>query len=84
MVLTVRLDTELQRKLNELVRATGKTRSEIVREAVRRYEAAASDQRTAYERFADVIGVAHGGGGARARRSEEILREVLGRRRATR
>lgn len=84
MVLTVRLDRELRRKLNELVRATGKTRSEIVREAVRRYGAAASDQRTAYEKFADVIGVAHGGGGARARRSEEILREMLVRRRAAR
>jgi metal-responsive CopG/Arc/MetJ family transcriptional regulator len=83
VVLTVRLDRELRRRLNELARATGKTRSKIVREAIRQYGSAATDQRTVYERFADVIGVAHGGGGARARRSEEILREMLARRRAT-
>ncbi len=34
--ITVRLDDELQRRLDELVRVSGKTRSEVVREALRR------------------------------------------------
>ncbi len=34
--ITVRLDDELQRQLDELVRVSGKTRSEVVREALRR------------------------------------------------
>jgi predicted transcriptional regulator len=35
-VLTLRLDPELERDLDALVAATGRTRSEIVREALRR------------------------------------------------
>lgn len=83
MVLTVRLDEEIRRKLSRLVRATGKTRSEIVREALRRYLPGEADSRTVYDRLADVIGTAHLGGGDRARRSEEILREVFARKRAS-
>jgi predicted transcriptional regulator len=35
-ILTVRLDAELERDLEALVSATGRSRSDIVREAVRR------------------------------------------------
>jgi predicted transcriptional regulator len=35
-ILTVRLDAELERDLEALVTATGRSRSDIVREAVRR------------------------------------------------
>jgi predicted transcriptional regulator len=34
--ITIRLDKALERRLSEIVRRTGRTRSEIVREALRR------------------------------------------------
>ena len=34
--ITIRLDKDLERRLDEVVRRTGRTRSEIVREALRR------------------------------------------------
>jgi predicted transcriptional regulator len=34
--ITIRLDKDLERRLSEVVRRTGRTRSEIVREALRR------------------------------------------------
>lgn len=34
--MTIRLDKDLERRLDEVVRQTGRTRSEIVREALRR------------------------------------------------
>jgi predicted transcriptional regulator len=34
--ITIRLDKNLERRLDEVVRRTGRTRSEIVREALRR------------------------------------------------
>ena len=40
--ITVRLDDELQRQLEKLVRATGRNRSEIVRQALRRQLAMAT------------------------------------------
>jgi predicted DNA-binding protein len=83
MVLTVRLDDETRRKLSRLARATGKTRSDIVREAIRQYLPAEADSRTVHDRFADIIGTAHLGGGDRARRSEEILREMFARKRTS-
>lgn len=38
-VITVRLDRELERRLDELARRTGRSRSEVVREALRRQTA---------------------------------------------
>jgi predicted transcriptional regulator len=34
--ITIRLDKDLERRLSEVVRRTGRTRSEVVREALRR------------------------------------------------
>jgi predicted transcriptional regulator len=74
MVLTVRLDRKTHARLAQLARATGQSQSEIVREALRRYTPPSEVTRTVFDRFADIIGIAHLGGGDRARRSEEILR----------
>ena len=84
MVLTVRLDTKTQARRAQLARATGQSPSEIVREALRRYTPPAETTRTVYERFGDIIGIAHLGGGDRARRSEEILRRRFGQSRRPR
>lgn len=81
MVLTVRLDRKTHARLTQLARATGQSQSEIVREALRRYTPPPETTRTVFERFADIIGMSHLGGGDRARRSEEILRRRFARSR---
>jgi len=84
MVLTVRLDPKTQQRLAQLAQATGRSQSEIVRHALRRYEFPAEHERTLYDRFADVIGIVDLGPGDRARRIEEILRQRFARRRRSR
>ena len=74
MVFTVRLDRKTHARLAQLARVTGQSQSEIVREALRRYTPPSEATRTVFDRFADIIGIAHLGSGDRARRSEEILR----------
>jgi Arc/MetJ-type ribon-helix-helix transcriptional regulator len=84
MVLTVRLDKEAQKKLDELAKATGRSKSEIVRDALRFYDpgASAEPELTVAERLADVIGTTSIGGN-RAREGERILREAFARRRGS-
>jgi metal-responsive CopG/Arc/MetJ family transcriptional regulator len=80
-MLTVRLDDETRRKLDELASLTGRSRSEIVREAIRCYSPGSIvDQRSVLERLKDVVGVASIGG-TRARDSERILRTTFMRKR---
>lgn len=74
VVLTVRLDKKTHARLTQLARVTGQSQSEVVRQALRRYTPPPEGNRTVFDRFADIIGMAHLGTGDRARRSEEILR----------
>ena len=84
MVLTVRLDPRTRQRLARLARATGRSQSDIVRDALRHYAFPAEGERTLYDRFADVIGTVNLGPGARARRIEEILRQRFARPRRSR
>src|SRR6516162_2723944 len=84
MVLTVRLDPKTQQRLAQLARATGRSQSEIVRDALRRYALPVERERTLYDRFADVIGIVNLGPGDRARRIEEILHQRFARSRRSR
>lgn len=56
--LTIRLDPELEQQLERLAKRTGRTRSEIVREAIRRQLALAQfeDLRTRMMPFAEAAG----------------------------
>lgn len=87
MVTSVRLDAQTERKLSRLAKRTGKTKSELIRDAINRLsseDAAGERGRTLSERLAPFIGVVHGGPGNRAARSEEILRRLFASRRAGR
>jgi hypothetical protein len=70
-----RLDPELDELIRRAAEISGESVSEFIRRAAARraYEALATRGR---ERFADVAGVIHGGGG-RARRSGEAFSEAL-------
>ena len=85
MVTSVRLDTKTEHALDRMAKLTGKTKSDLIREAVRQMTARAArdfeEGPTAYDRLADLIGVVDRGPGDRAARSEEILRQIFARRR---
>ncbi|HVC23299.1 MAG TPA: DUF1778 domain-containing protein [Candidatus Dormibacteraeota bacterium] len=75
---SLRLDGDLDEK----VRRAAAIRGESVSEFLRRAAAERAEDTlvgTAHERFADVAGVIHGGGG-RARRTGEAFLDVLTRR----
>ncbi|MDR5694929.1 MAG: ribbon-helix-helix protein, CopG family [Armatimonadota bacterium] len=80
MLISVRLDPEAERTLSQLARKTGKTKSELIRQAIRELGkslGSTATGSTVYERFSDVIGIVNLGPGRRAARAEEILRKML-------
>ncbi|MDR7434997.1 MAG: type II toxin-antitoxin system VapB family antitoxin [Armatimonadota bacterium] len=80
MLISVRLDPEAERTLSQLARKTGKTKSELIRQAIRELGKSldsTATRSTVYERFSDVIGIVNLGPGRRAARAEEILRKML-------
>jgi hypothetical protein len=78
MVTSVRLDPATERNLKKLSKVTGRTKSDLIRQAVQRLTAQVDRQLeggpTAYDRLVDVIGLVNLGPGTRAARSEELLR----------
>ncbi len=87
MTISVRLDAKTERMLARLARVTGRTRSAVIRDAIRRLGEQAdgsASASTAYARFADAIGIVDLGPWDRAARTEEILRARFASRRVTR
>ncbi len=80
MPTSVRLDPKTEALLSQLARARGRSKSQIIREAIARLARDESDPRgqpRPYELMADLIGIAHGGPSDLARRSSEVFRELL-------
>ncbi len=87
MTISVRLDSQTERALVRLARLTGKTKSEVIRDAIRQLSeraTKASSGPTAYDRIADVVGIVNLGPGDRAAQSEEILRAMFAAKRRER
>lgn len=78
IVKTLRLDPELQERLQRAAAVTGESLSEFIRRAAAQ-RADALLNSGARDDFADVLGVIHGGGG-RARRTGEAFTAILGGR----
>ena len=78
--LAVRLDSECEALLKRLVRATGRTKSRVVREALldysRRHAGARTDV-TPYELMKDGIGIWSSGAGGLSERTGEKFTEML-------
>jgi Arc/MetJ-type ribon-helix-helix transcriptional regulator len=79
---TVRLDQAAKKKLDELARSTGRSRSEIVRDAIRAYDPVQvpGAERTVFDQLGDIVGIGSLGGN-RARDGEAILRAAFARKR---
>ena len=83
MPTSVRLDPRTETVLRRIVRRTGRTRSEVIREAIHRLVDQNGPARgaTVYARIKDLLGVARGGPADLGLRSEEYLRGMFARRR---
>ena len=80
MPFSVRFDRETERRLDRLSHATGRSRSQVVREALVSYDVSRRDalsRATAYDRLARFIGVGRGGDPTLSRRTGEAFRELL-------
>ena len=82
MPTSVRLDKHSQSRLDRLARATGRTKSDLIRDAIARLDEtlAAEDRLSTHDRLSRYLGAARLGPGERATRSEEILRGGFGRK----
>jgi hypothetical protein len=81
MALTVRLSPRTERALNTLAKRRRLSRSDVVREAIARYEAGDSVDSLArpYDAWIDVIGIARLGARDPARTTGEQFRSLLRR-----
>ena len=79
----VAIDSESDALLDDLAARSGKTRTQIVREALERLvgqEAANPGEPNPYDLASDLLGVARGGPKDLARRHKAAFRELLARR----
>jgi len=84
MPTSVRLDAECEALLRRLAHLSGRTKSDVLREALlrlsREQEAISRDDGP-YSLVSDLVGVAHGGPDDLARRHKEAFRDKLASRR---
>ncbi len=84
MPTSVRLDPETEALLRRLARSSGRTKSEVIREALHRLAAGsaeAAELETVYHAIEDLVGIADDGPEALAEEHKRRFREKLGRRR---
>ncbi|MCL6640316.1 MAG: ribbon-helix-helix protein, CopG family [Candidatus Rokubacteria bacterium] len=85
MPTSVRLDAKTERLVRALARRTGRTRSQVIREAIHRLAAEDAGPRsaaTAFELWRDAVGCVEGGPPDLSERTGERLRALLARHRA--
>ena len=83
MPTSVRLDRETEALLHRLARTSGRTKSDILREALVRLakeHEASFTVNTPYALMADLIGIAQGGPRDVARRHKQAFRDALSNR----
>lgn len=76
-MLNVRLDDATHRSVVRIARASRRSKSEIVREAIAEYAKGRESDRSAYDAWSDVIGIAKGLPGDLSRRTGERFSKML-------
>ncbi|MEW6269042.1 MAG: ribbon-helix-helix protein, CopG family [Thermodesulfobacteriota bacterium] len=79
-VVSLRLDLETRRSIDRLARARGRSRSDVVREAVAALIERAPAEDRPYESWKPIIGIARGGRPDLSERTGERFRELLAAR----
>ena len=80
MPISVRLDPKTERAVRSLARRTGRTRSQVIRDALHHLAAADSETRQgqmAFEMWKDAIGCAEGGPPDLSERTGDHFRSLL-------
>ena len=80
MPTSVRLDPKTERVVRSLARRTGRTKSQVIRDAIPRLaasEAEAREGQTVFEMWRDAIGCAEGGPPGLSERTGEHFRSLL-------
>ncbi len=83
MPTSVRLDAKTEAAVRHLTRRTGRSKSEVIREAILRLSEASgqpAEGGSVYGQIADLVGIVRSGRRNVASRSEEVLREIFARR----
>lgn len=83
MPLTVRVDNKTERLLERLARQRGKTKSELIRDAIGVLAKSAENQEQArrpYDKVKDLLGSAHGGPANLSQRTGATFRRMLAER----
>jgi len=84
MPTSVRLDPETEALLRRLARSSGRTKSEVIREALQRMAAGAveaAEPASLYEAIADLVGIADDGPEDLSEQHKQHFREKLHRQR---
>jgi len=79
-IMSIRLDAETDRRLDEMARRRGQTRSRVVRTAIETLAQQSQGQTTPFGKMAHLIGCVSGGPRDLASHSGERFREMLARR----
>ena len=77
-MLTVRLPDELETEVDRLAAAEKKTKSDIIKEALREYIASHRDRKSSYEMGEDLFGIASSGESDRSTTYKQRLKDKLG------
>lgn len=81
-MLTVRLPNELETEVARLASAARKTKSDIVKEALREYIGSHRDRSSSYEVGQDLFGIASSGESDRSATYRQRLKDKLGAKHA--
>jgi predicted DNA-binding protein len=86
MPTSVRLDRKTEAAVRRLARQQGRTKSEVIRDAIARMAEEATTPRisSAYEAVEDLLGIASGGPPDLARRADRIFTDLMAQRRRAR
>ncbi len=76
-MLTVRLPEDLEAKVAQIASMEGRTKSDIVKEALREYVASRQHERSSYEAGQDLFGIAASGEHDRSQTYKRRIREKL-------
>jgi hypothetical protein len=82
MSISLRLDSKLERKLNDYAKITGKAKSELIRDLVSEFFDKESKNLTPWELGKNVFGLEGSGRGDLSRDRKSILKEKLNARKS--
>ncbi len=77
-MLTVRLPDDLEAEVDRLAATEQRTKSEIIKDALRNYVASHAQRHSSYELGEDLFGVAESGDSDRSVRHKQRIKQKLG------